>query len=157
MQQVRSLGLKEAEMIVDAAIKANKESEDAPGTEGYPMGIAVVDACGNLLCFKRMDGAFSLACRVSVAKAQSAIELLRDTWEQRKISDSRDVDGYKLNIKGYEFASANHTEIPGGCVIKTSDGSVVGAIGTSGRSPAGDEKIAKAGVKAFEQSEFFQV
>lgn len=157
MQEARTLGLKEAEMIVDAAIKANKNTKDAPGTEGYPMAIAVVDRCGHLVCFKRMDGAFSLGCRVAIAKAESAVELLRDTWEQRKISDSRDMDGYKLNIKGYEFASSRHTEIPGGCVIKTSDGHVVGAVGTSGRSPKGDQEIAKAGVKAFEQSEWFNV
>ena len=57
----------------------------------------------------------------------------------------------------YEFSSVEHTEIPGGCVVKTSDGNVVGAVGVSGRSPQGDEEMAQVGVKAFEASEEYHV
>jgi uncharacterized protein GlcG (DUF336 family) len=94
-----------------------------------------------------MDGAFSLVARVSRTKAQSALELLRDTKVQREICQSRGI-----SLMPYEFSSTEHTEIPGGCVIKTSDGNVVGAIGVSGRSPQGDEEMAQFGVKSFEKS-----
>ncbi len=99
-----------------------------------------------------MDGAFSLAARLSRTKAQSALELLRDTKVQREICQGRGID-----LMPYEFSSVEHTEIPGGCVVKTSDGNVVGAVGISGRSPQGDEEMAQIGVKAFEASEEYQV
>ena len=153
MQDARSLGLKEAERICDACIKEtvdtanNKEVVGA----GYPIAVCVIDRHGIVLCHKVMDGTFSLAARVSRTKAQSALELLRDTKIQREICQSRGI-----SLMPYEFSSTEHTEIPGGCVIKTSDGTVVGAIGISGRSPQGDEEMAKIGVGNFENSkEYF--
>lgn len=149
MQEARSLGLKEADMICNACIKEtldtanNKEIVGA----GYPIGVCVIDRHGIVLCHKVMDGSFSLVARVSRTKAQSALELLRDTKVQRDICQSRGI-----SLMPYEFSSTEHTEIPGGCVIKTSDGNVVGAIGVSGRSPQGDEEMAQFGVKSFEKS-----
>lgn len=154
MQEAKSLGLKEAELICDACIKKTESTKNDKSVvgAGYPLGVCVIDRFGTVLCHKVMDGSFSLAARLSRTKAQSALELLRDTAVQREICSSRGI-----NLKPYEFSSIEHTEIPGGCVIKTSDGNIVGAIGTSGRSPQGDEEMAKFGVKTFENSDFFKV
>jgi len=154
MQEVRSLGLKEAEMICDACIQKTIESKDNKEVvgAGYPIGICVIDRHGTVLCHKVMDGTFSLAARLSRTKAQSALELLRDTKVQREICQGRGI-----GLMPYEFSSVEHTEIPGGCVVKTSDGNVVGAVGVSGRSPQGDEEMAQVGVKAFEASEEYHV
>ena len=49
------------------------------------------------------------------------------------------------------FGDARYTPIPGGVVIKAKDGSILGAIGTSGRparAPRGDEELARIGAKA---------
>lgn len=159
MQEVRSLGLKEAELICDTCIKEaestkNDKKVKSKGSSlgaGFPIGVCVIDRFGTILCHKVMDGVFSLAARVSRTKAQTALEILRDTRVQREVCDSRG-----MSLKSYEFSSIEHTTIPGGCVIKTSDGNVVGAIGISGRTPYGDEEIAKCGVKAFEDSGFFK-
>jgi len=154
MQEARSLGLKEAEMICDTCIKKTIESKDNKEVvgAGYPIAVCVIDRHGTVLCHKVMDGAFSLAARLSRTKAQSALELLRDTKVQREICQSRGI-----NLMPYEFSSFEHTEIPGGCVVKTSDGNVVGAVGVSGRSPQGDEEMAQIGVRAFESSEEYNV
>lgn len=154
MQEAKSLGLKEAEMICDACINetvASKNKKEGVVGAGYPIGVCVIDRHGTVLCHKVMDGAFSLAARLSRTKAQSALELLRDTKTQREICQSRGI-----GLMPYEFSSVEHTEIPGGCVIKMSDGNVVGAIGVSGRSPQGDEEMAQVGVKTFENSEEFK-
>jgi len=154
MQELRSIGLKEAEMVCDACINRaieTKDNKEVVGA-GYPIAVCVIDRHGTISCHKVMDGCFSLAARLSRTKAQSALELLRDTKVQREICQSRGI-----NLMPYEFSSVEHTEIPGGCVIKTSDGKVVGAVGVSGRSPQGDEEIAKIGVKAFEDSEAYHV
>jgi glc operon protein GlcG len=154
MQEARSLGLKEAEMICDACIQETIDSKDNKEVvgAGYPVAVCVIDRHGTVLCHKVMDGAFSLAARLSRTKAQSALELLRDTKVQREICQSRGI-----GLMPYEFSSVEHTEIPGGCVVKTSDGNVVGAVGISGRSPQGDEEMAQVGVKAFEASKEYQV
>lgn len=154
MQETRSLGLKEAEMICDTCIQKTIESKNNKEVigAGYSIGVCVIDRHGTVLCHKVMDGAFSLAARLSRTKAQSALELLRDTKVQREICQGRGID-----LMPYEFSSVEHTEIPGGCVVKTSDGNVVGAVGVSGRSPQGDEEMAQIGVKAFEASEEYQV
>lgn len=154
MQETRSLGLKEAEMICDTCIQKTIESKNNKEVigAGYSIGVCVIDRHGTVLCHKVMDGAFSLAARLSRTKAQSALELLRDTKVQREICQSRGID-----LMPYEFSSVEHTEIPGGCVVKTFDGNVVGAVGVSGRSPQGDEEMAQIGVKAFEASEEYQV
>ena len=154
MQEARSLGLKEAEMICDACIQETIDSKDNKEVvgAGYPVAVCVIDRHGTVLCHKVMDGAFSLAARLSRTKAKSALELLRDTKVQREICQSRGI-----GLMPYEFSSVEHTEIPGGCVVKTSDGNVVGAVGISGRSPQGDEEMAQVGVKAFEASKEYQV
>jgi len=154
MQEARSLGLKEAEMICDFCIQKTMESQDNKKVvgAGYPIAVCVIDRHGTVICHKVMDGAFSLAARLSRTKAQSALELLRDTKVQREICQSRGI-----SLMPYEFSSVEHTEIPGGCVIRTSDGNVVGAIGVSGRSPQGDEEMAQMGVKAFENSKEYHV
>lgn len=154
MQEAKSLGLKEAEMICDACIQETIDTKDIKEVvgAGYPIAVCVIDRHGTILCHKVMDGAFSLAARLSRTKAQSALELLRDTKVQREICQSRGI-----SLMPYEFSSVEHTEIPGGCVVKTSDGNVVGAVGISGRSPQGDEEMAQIGVKAFEASEEYQV
>lgn len=154
MQDAKSLGLKEAELICDSCINeaiASKDNKEVVGA-GYPIAVCVIDRHGTILCHKVMDGTFSLAARLSRTKAQSALELLRDTKVQREICQSRGI-----NLMPYEFSSVEHTEIPGGCVVETSDGKVVGAVGISGRSPQGDEEMAQFGVKAFEKSPEYKV
>ena len=76
---------------------------------------------------------------------------MRDTIDQRELID-------KLNLKYYEFCSPTYSVVPSGVLIKAKDGTVVGAVGTSGRAPLmpmGDEELSRIGVKAFEESEAF--
>ena len=141
MHDVKSLGLKEARKIVDAIIDASEKSE------GLPMAAAVVDRHGDLVYFERMDGATPITARMAVTKCYSAMEFLRDTIASREVQE-------KLDLKSYEFSSTTYTTIPGGVLIKTKDGKVVGAVGTSGRAPLalmGDEELARIGAKAFEE------
>lgn len=146
MQECKSLGLKEARVIVEAAI------EKAQNTEGRPMCVAVTDRHGAPVYLVRMDGAAPVTARMCLTKCYTALEVLRDTGQQREVLA-------QMNLKPDEFSSTIYTTIPGGDLIKTKDGTVVGAVGTSGRDPlgpGGDEDIARAGVLAFEQSDAFQ-
>ena len=155
MQEAKSLGLEEAKIIANYAIEAVVNSE------GRPMSVAVVGRDGGAICLQRMDGASKLTARMALTKAKSAIDVLKDLIDARENHSKRDTGFGKIGIKPYEFSSSWFTTIPGGCLIKTKDGNVVGAIGASGRIPVGapdhlgDEEIARAGVKAFEECEAY--
>lgn len=146
MQQGKSLGLKEARIIVDAIIEASKKSE------GRPMAAAVTDRHSHLVYLARMDGASPLTARMAHYKCTTALDCMRDTIEQRKVLDG-------MNLHYWEFCSPTYTLVPSGCLIKTKDGTVVGAVGTSGRAPLapmGDEELSRIGINAFEESEYFE-
>jgi uncharacterized protein GlcG (DUF336 family) len=84
---------------------------------------------------------------MAVNKAHSALQFLRDTIESRKIQA-------KLDLKPYEFCDPHYSTIEGGVLLKTKDGMIVGALGTSGRAPMapmGDEELARVGEKAFNE------
>jgi uncharacterized protein GlcG (DUF336 family) len=149
MEEIKSLGYKEARMIVDAVVEASEKSE------GLNMAVAVIGRDGAPLCLARMDGVPAAPARLCLSKAQSALEIFRDLIDARHIYSTRDTGHGTVGLKTYEFSSTAFTTIPGGCLIKTRDGSIVGAIGTSGRSPLEDEEMARVGVKAFENSEAF--
>jgi len=147
MQEGKSLGLKEARKIVDAIIKAAEKNVTDTG-EGRPMAAAVVDSHGDLIYFARMDGASPLTAHMSIYKAYTAILTRRDTIAQRKLNE-------EFKLMPYEFCWPTYTTIPGGVLIKTKDGTIVGAVGTSGRLPLaamGDEELARIGAKAFEEN-----
>ena len=146
MRKGKSLGLEEARMIVQAALKY------AENTEGPPMSAAVTDRHGHPLYLERMEEASGVTARMCITKCYTALEVLRDTIDHREL-----LEGLKL--KPYEFSSTVFTTIPGGILIKTKDGTKVGAIGTSGRAPlgpGGDEEVARAGLRAFEKSKAFE-
>lgn len=146
MQVCKSIGLEEAKIIVEAGIEAVKKSGD------IGMSVAVVDRHGDLLCLNRMEDKGGGTVYMAVAKAQSAIKLLWDLNEFRKFLPTEDVAPYEMvNVP-------NFTCIPGGVLIRTKDGTVVGAVGTSGRQaegPGSDEEIARAAAAAFEKLEAF--
>ena len=132
--------LKEAQKIVDAMLKF--ASEDKPGR---PSSFAVVDGCGVLISFARMDGGSSLGARVSVNKAYTAIDWRRDTKDVRKIFFTGDT---KRDVAW--FGEPRHAPIPGGVLLKAKDGAIVGAVGTSGRTADEDEELAQIGAKAYQ-------
>ena len=141
--------MKEAKVICSAYIDKTLETKDNKKVvgAGHPIGVCVIDKYNTIPCHKVMDEAFSLIACLSRKKAQNALELLRDTKVQREICQSRGV-----NLKFYEFYNVGHAEIPSGCVIKTSNWTVVEAIRVSSWSPQGDEEMAQIGVKVFETS-----
>jgi len=132
--------LEEAQKIVDAMLKF--ASEEKPGR---PSSFAVVDGCGVLASFARMDGGSPLGARVSVNKAYTAIDWKRDTKSIREIfftgESKRDVAW---------FGEPRHAPIPGGVLLKDNDGTIVGAVGTSGRTADEDEELAQIGAKAYQ-------
>jgi len=111
------------------------------------MSIAVVDPSGDLIYFARMDGATASTAHMAINKGYTAVRQRRDCIEiQNQLMEGRDIAWY---------GDPRYAPLGGGVLIKASDGSIVGAIGTGGRiamAPMGDEEIARIGAKAFSEA-----
>jgi glc operon protein GlcG len=113
-----------------AAAEANKR--------GVGVVIAVVDDGGHLLMLERLDNTQVASVDVGIGKARTAAIFRRPTKEfEEGIAKGRTAS---LVIPGA-------TPLQGGIPI-VYEGTVIGAIGVSGDTPAADEEIARAGAAA---------
>lgn len=126
------LTLEQAEKIVAAAKKKSAEI-------GAKMNIAVVDAGANLKAFVRQDGAWLGSVDISIKKARTARFFDFNTGEIGKLSQPGGP------LFGIEHSNGGLITFPGGVVLKSGSGEVVGAIGVSGSSVENDHAVAQAG------------
>ena len=141
MYTILTIGLEEARRVVEAAIEKASEMPE------MPMTVAVVDRAGDPIYFVRQDGASSLTVRMAINKARTAVMLKMDTKAARD-----ELAGEGLSVD--EFIDPLMTSIPGGICLRTGDGIVVGAIGTSGRRPPAkdrDQEVAEVGARVFQE------
>src|SRR3954467_5159547 len=119
----------------DAIVRAAEEFAQA---KGHRVVIAVVDESGELLQLGRTEDAQVASSRVAVDKARTAAIFVRPSREiEQQVSDGR------LGALALHGASA----LTGGIPLKVGD-EVVGAVGTSGETPAQDESVSIAAAKA---------
>ena len=136
-----SIKMEDARKVVEAMLEAARRDPDLA-----PMAFAVVDTGGSLVYFARMDGGTALNSRVSINKAYTCIDTRRDTIDQEGVlkKSGRDIAN---------FGEPRLAAIPGGVLLRAKDGSIAGAVGTSGRQatgPMGDEELARIGAKAYQ-------
>lgn len=136
MIEHKNLNLEEAQKIVGAVLQAAIDSLPV----SRPVSIAVVDSNGDLVHFVRMDGTVAGQVIMSLNKAYTAARLRRDTIELKKMVDQGEDIAW--------FGDSRYTPVPGGVVIKSKEGSIIGAIGISGRpvmAQMGDEELSRIG------------
>src|SRR3954469_25565052 len=132
------LTLQQANQIITAALARSKES-------GYqPMGIAVLDAAGNLKAFASEDGASMFRFDVARAKAWGAVGMgvSSRTLAQR----AKDNPNFFVSLAA--TAGGKFLPQPGAVVIRDAQGTLLGAVGASGGTGDEDEAICAAGVAA---------
>lgn len=153
MIEKKCLGLEEARVIVDAVLEASAK-KDVP--DPRPMAVAVVDDTGKLICAASMDGTLPISPRMAFNKAYSCVQFQRDGLDQfKRFITDEEYGKHSLGKARTDMSWFNDPRVvplPGGVLIKLGDGSIVGAVGTSGRIamvPMGDEELARIGAKAF--------
>jgi uncharacterized protein GlcG (DUF336 family) len=109
-----------------------------------PMGIAVLDASGQLLAFGREDGASMFRFDIARGKAWGAVGM---GISSRALAE-RAKDNPNFFITLSATAEGKFLPQPGAVLIKDTNGNVLGAVGASGGTGDEDEIICKAGVKA---------
>ena len=116
---------------------------------GYrPVNIAIVDAGGDLVLFRRQNNAFLLSIDIARAKANSAAGIPVPTRAIQDIVYGK--DGNPGRVPGLAH-SKNIVAFPGGMPIKTKNGILLGAIGVSGATGDEDEQCANAALLAIDE------
>jgi uncharacterized protein GlcG (DUF336 family) len=129
-----SITLDEANRALDAAMAKATE-------QGTKMNIAVVDAGGRLVAFKRMDGAIWAGVYGSQGKAVASAAFGRDSGVMQERAGSPIIHGIMVAEGGHMIPSQ-------GAVPITRNGVVIGAIGCGGGTGQEDEDCARAGAAA---------
>ena len=133
-----TLGLAQASTVIDAAIAQARERGFAP------LAVAVLDAGGHLIAFKREDGAGIVRFDIAYGKAWGALGMGFGTREltQRAAAFPAFVASLAAVSQGRMVPS------PGGVLIAGPEKVVVGAVGISGDRGENDEICAIAGIEA---------
>ena len=113
---------------------------------GYaPINIAIVDAGGDLVLFRRQNDAFLLSIDIATKKAISSAGIPFPTRLIETLVYGEDKKGGVIPGLAY---SKDIVAFAGGLPIKTKSGVLLGAIGVSGASADEDEQCAAAAIKA---------
>jgi len=123
------ISLERADQLINAVVAEAKK-------RNWKMNISVVDPSGNLISFKRMDGAQLASIAIAEHKARVAARFRRET----KLLENA-VNVAKLNyVLSLDDAIASRGGIP-----LVEGGKLVGAIGCSGGTGSQDEAVCKVG------------
>jgi len=132
------LTLAHATTIVDSAIAHGRSANFRPLT------IAVLDAGGHLVAFKREDTSGILRPQIAFGKAWGVLGMGVGGRELARRAESHPNFFAALS----DASGGRIFPVPGGVLIKNSAGTIIGAVGISGDLPQNDEACAIAGVTA---------
>ena len=130
--------LAHATTIVDHALEHGR-------TLGLPpLTVAVLDAAGCLVSFKRQDGSSLLRPDIAQAKAFGALGL---GIGSRAIAARAAVAPAFVSAVN-ALAGGRLIPVPGGVLIRSSSKAIIGAVGITGANSDQDEACAVAGIEA---------
>ncbi len=126
-----------ASRIVDAALATGRE-------RGFmPLSVAVLDAGGHLVAFKREDGSGILRFDIAFGKAWGALGM---GFGSRELFNRTQANPTFMSALS-TVSGGRVVPVPSGVLI-LSEGEVIGAVGISGDNSDNDETCALAGIAA---------
>jgi glc operon protein GlcG len=123
------ISLAQAQAVIQAAVEEAKK-------RNWKMNVAVADSGGNLVAFQRMDGAMLASIQIAEHKARAAVTFRRPT----KVFE----DGVQLMHLNYLLAFDGIIASRGGIPL-IDQGTIIGAIGSSGGTDSQDEVVSEGG------------
>ena len=133
-----ALTLTQANSIVNAALDRAKEL-------GYlPMAVVVLDDAGHIKAAQRQDGASMFRVDVATGKAWGAVGM----GVSSRVLGERAKSNPNFFLSLAATSSGKFLPQPGAVLIKSPDGTVLGAVGASGGTGDEDEAICAHGVQA---------
>jgi uncharacterized protein GlcG (DUF336 family) len=130
--------LAQASTIVDVALNKAREMNLAALT------VAVLDAGGHLVAFKREDNSGILRHDIAYGKAWGALGM---GFGSRTLFERATNTPQFFNAL-YAASGGRVVTNPGGVLIRDAGGRIIGAVGVSGDTSDNDEVCAIAGIEA---------
>ena len=135
---MRKLTLAETDVIIDAALAKGRELGLGK------LSVVVLDDGGHPIAMKRDDGSEYLRPEIAKAKAWGALGMGLPSRLLHERAKKLPVFIGALAA----IADGGLVALPGGVIVRDSDGSILGAVGVSGDVSEPDEVCAVAGVLA---------
>ena len=133
-----TLTLETARTIIEKALAEGEE-------HGFkPLTVVVLDAGGHVTAAARQDGASNNRFEIAQGKAYGALAL---GMGSRSIMERAEQQAYFI-AAATAALGGRLIPVPGGVLVRDSDGAVVGAVGISGDSSDNDEAAAAAAITA---------
>jgi uncharacterized protein GlcG (DUF336 family) len=132
------LTLAQAAIIVDKALEKGRELKLAPLT------VAVLDAGGHLVALKREDHSSLLRPDIACGKAWGVLGMGLGGREIARRAAK--VPAFFSTLS--DMTGGRMVPVPGGVLIRTVQGAIVGAVGISGDTSDNDEVCAVQGIKS---------
>ncbi|HWU63012.1 MAG TPA: heme-binding protein [Ensifer sp.] len=131
------LKLSDANLIVDTALS------EARARSFAPLAVAVLDAGGHLVAFKREDGAGIVRFDIAYGKAWGSLGM---GFGSRELTERAAKSPTFISILA-TVSGGRIVPSPGGVLIRATSGEVIGAVGISGDTGDNDEICAIAGIE----------
>jgi uncharacterized protein GlcG (DUF336 family) len=132
------LTLERAQKIVNDSIAYGREKKL------QRLAVAVLDERGALKCFGTEEGTSVKRGEIAIGKAAAAMAMGLGTRSINKMAKDRP---YFINSVSHSVGGP-FIPVPGGVLIKSDKGVLIGAVGISGDVSDNDEAAAIAGIKA---------
>lgn len=135
---MRNLSLSTAQKIISAAL----EKGEALGLK--PLTVVVLDAGGHMVSMARQDGSSIMRPQIATGKAFGSLAVGAGTRWLNANAETRPHFVQALNgVSGGAIVP-----VPGGVLVKSAEGDVLGAVGVTGDTSDNDETAALAGIEA---------
>jgi len=115
----------------------------AAEVKGKPVAVCVLNRDGHIISLQRQDGATMFRNDIALGKAWGAVAMGEPSRSLAKKAQENPAFVQALSIASGGRLLPN----PGGVLIRSADGKIIGAVGISGDSGANDEALAAHGVK----------
>jgi len=135
---METLTLEKANIIIDVALEKKVELNFAQLT------VAVLDAGGNLIALKREDRSGILRPQIAIGKAYGVLGMGFGGRELARRAPNNPLFFGALS----DMSGGRMVPVPGGVLIRSQSGEIIGSAGISGDLSENDEICAVAGIKA---------
>jgi len=132
------LSLADAKTIIEHTLAAQ-------ATNGFkPMAVVVLGAAGTIKASESQDGTSLLRPKVAHGKAHGAISL--GIGSRALFERAKNEPFFVQSVNA--LCDGALVPVPGGVLVRTKDGDIVGAVGVTGDLSDADELCAVAGIEA---------
>jgi uncharacterized protein GlcG (DUF336 family) len=112
--------------------------------ELQPLSVVVLDAGGQVRAFEREDGASNARFEIAFGKANGALAL---GIGSRALMARAEQQPYFIAAAAAAIGGAL-VPVPGGVLVQTPDGALIGAVGITGDTSDNDEAAAVSAIEA---------